>query len=150
MSATTTCSRSTSPSCDVTRYLLDTDTLSWLVREPGGAVARRVAAEGEAAVATTPIVAGELRFGARRSGSAALAERVDELLARLGVLPLDDWVARVYADTRRVLERAGTPIGPNDLWIAAHALAEERVVVTGNVREFRRVAGLGVEDWRGR
>ena len=148
MSATTISCRSTSPPCDVTRYLLDTDTLSWLVRDPAGAVARHLAAAGEDAVATSPIVAGELRFGARRSGSEALVARVDELLARLQVLPLDERVARQYADVRGSLERAGTPIGPNDLWIAAHALAEERVVVTGNGREFRRVAGLGVEDGR--
>jgi tRNA(fMet)-specific endonuclease VapC len=132
----------------VTRYLLDTDTLSHVLREPFGTVARRIVGVGEQAVATTPIVAGELRFGARRSGSRPLVERVDELLARLQVLPLDDRVAMAYADVRRVLEQVGTPIGPNDLWIAAHALAEERIVVTGNVREFRRVAGLGVEDWR--
>ncbi|MBW6456186.1 MAG: type II toxin-antitoxin system VapC family toxin [Trueperaceae bacterium] len=132
----------------MTRYLLDTDTLSHVLREPSGTVARRIAVVGEQAVATTPIVAGELRFGARRSGSRPLAERVDELLARLQVLPLDDRVAMAYADVRRALERAGTPFTPNDLWIAAHALAEERIVVTGNVREFRRVAGLVVEDWR--
>ena len=57
-------------------------------------------------------------------------------------------MASAYAGVRRALAWAGTPIGPNDLWIAAHALAEERVLVTGNVREFRRVAGLEVEDWR--
>jgi tRNA(fMet)-specific endonuclease VapC len=140
--------RSTSRPGDVIRYLLDTDTLSWLVRDPAGAVARRLAAAGEDAVATSPIVAGELRFGARRSGSEALVARVDELLARLQVLPLDDRVARHYADVRGLLKHAGTPIGPNDLWIAAHALAEARVVVTGNGCEFRRVDGLGVEDWR--
>ncbi len=132
----------------MTRYLLDTDTLSHVLREPSGTVARRIAVVGEQAVATTPIVAGELRFGARRSGSHPLVERVDELLARLQVLPLDDRVAMAYADVRRALEQVGTPFPPNDLWIAAHALAEERIVVTGNVREFRRVAGLGVEDWR--
>ena len=130
------------------RYLLDTDTLSHLVRVPGGSVARHIAEAGEEAVATTPIVAGEMRFGARRSGSAALIERVEGLLARLQVLPLDDQVASAYAEVRLALHRAGTPIGPNDLWIAAHALAEERVVVTGNVREFSRVPGLRVEDWR--
>ena len=132
----------------MTRYLLDTDTLSSLVRDPAGAVARRIAAVGEESVATTPIVAGELRFGALRSGSEALVDRVEGLLARLPVLPLDARVSAAYADLRRALERAGTPIGPNDLWIAAHALVEERVVVTGNVREFRRVAGLVVADWR--
>jgi len=131
----------------VSLYLLDTDTLSALVRDPAGAVARRIASVGEEAVATTPIVAGELRFGALRSGSAPLVERVEGLLARLQVLPLDDQVARSYADVRRALERARTPIGPNDLWIAAHALAAERVVVTGNVREFRRVSALAVADW---
>jgi len=132
----------------VARYLLDTDTLSWLVRDPVGAIARRIAEVGADSVATSPVVAGELRFGAHRSGHAALVERVDELLARLMVVPLDDAVARSYAIVHRALERAGTPIGPNDLWIAAQALADQRVVVTGNVREFRRVVGLGVEDWR--
>ena len=129
------------------RYLLDTDTLSRLLREPRGAIAQRIAQGGVDAVATSPVVAGELRFGAMRTGNTALRERVDELIARLPVLPLDDEVAQAYAATRRALERAGTPIGPNDLWIAAHALATERVVVTGNVREFQRVHGLGVEVW---
>lgn len=132
----------------MTRYLLDTDTLSALVREPTGSVAERIAAVGEAAVATSPVVAGELRFGAARSGSPALAARVEGLLARLPILPIDERVARVYADVRRALEVAGTPIGPNDLWIAAHALVEGCTVVTGNGREFRRVPGLTVEDWR--
>ena len=130
------------------RYLLDTDTLSTLLRAPAGAIAQRIAAVGADTVATSPVVAGELRFGALRAGNAELRERVDELLARLPVLPFDDSAAHAYARVRHVLERAGTPIGPNDLWIAAQAIADGRVVVTGNVREFRRVEGLGVEDWR--
>lgn len=119
-----------------------------LVRAPGGPIARRIAAVGEDAIATSPVVAGELRFGALRTGNAALRERVDELLERLPVLPLDDAVADAYARVRFALERVGTPIGPNDLWIAAHAFAIGRVVVTGNVREYQRVDGLDVEDWR--
>ena len=130
------------------RYLLDTDTLSWLVREPGGVIAGRIAEVGADTVATSPVVAGELRFGALRSGNVALCERVDELLARILVVPLDGAVARAYANVRRALESAGTPIGESDLCIAAQALADRRVVVTGNLREFRRVDGLGVEDWR--
>jgi len=132
----------------VRRYLLDTDTLSMLVRAPGGVIGRRIAAVGADAVATSPVVAGELRFVALRTGNAALRERVEELLARLPIQPIDDPVAHAYARVRRALERAVTPIGPNDLWIAAHALADGRVVVTGNVREFQRVEGLDVEDWR--
>ncbi len=130
------------------RYLLDTDTLSTLLRAPAGAIAQRIAAVGADAVATSLVVAGELRFEALRTGNAALRERVEDLLARLPILPFDDPVAHAYARLRHALERAGTPIGPNDLWIAAQAIADGRVVVTGKVREFRRVEGLGVEDWR--
>jgi tRNA(fMet)-specific endonuclease VapC len=132
----------------VTRYLLDTDTLFALVRDPRGPVARRIADVGEEHVATSVVVAGELRFGAARSGSAALLARVDALLSMVPVLVLDDRVGRAYAEVRRALEVAGTPIGPNDLWIAAHAVAEARTVVTGNGREFARVPGLAVVDWR--
>lgn len=130
------------------RFLLDTDTLSALVRDPGGAVARRIAEAGEESVATSVVVAGELRFGALRSGSAALVARVETLLSTIPVLVLDDRVGRAYADVRRTLEAAGTPIRPNDQWIAAHAVAEDRTVVTGNGREFERVPGLVVVDWR--
>lgn len=137
-----------SPTSDVRRYLLDTDTLSTLLRAPAGAIAQRIAAVGVDAVATSPVVAGELRFGALRTGHSELHERVDQLLARLPILPFDDSVSLAYARLHHALERAGTPIGPNDLWIAAQAIAAGRVVVTGNVREFGRVEGLGVEDWR--
>lgn len=132
----------------MTRYLLDTESLSALMREPAAAVARRVAEVGEEAVAKSVVVAGERRFGAVRSGSAQLAARVETLLSRLPVPTLVDRVARAYADVRRGLEAAGTPIGPNGPWIAAHAFAEDRTVVTGNVREFRRVSRLSVDDWR--
>ena len=84
------------------RYLLDTDTLSWLVREPAGTIARRIAEVGADSVATSPVVAGELRFAAHRSGRAALVERVDELLARLLVVSLDDAVARSYVGAHGV------------------------------------------------
>jgi len=134
----------------VRRYLLDTDTLSMLVRTPGGVIAQRIASVGEDAVATSPVVAGELRFGALRTGNVALRERVEALLTLVPILPLDDAVAIAYASVRLALERLGTPIGPNDLWIAAHAIADGRAVVTGNVRAFQRVDGLGVEDWRAR
>ena len=116
------------------RYLLDTDTLSTLLRAPAGAIAQRIAAVGRDAVATSPVVAGELRFEALRTGNAELRGRVDALLARLPILPFDASVAHAYARLRHALERAGTPIGPNDLLIAAQAIADGRVVVTGNVR----------------
>lgn len=129
------------------RYLLDTNTLSNLLRDPRGPVARRISVVGETAVATSIVVACELRFGAAEKGSARLTERVEALLEILEILPLDAGVDRHYAEIRNRLERAGKPIGANDLLIAAHARSLDLTLVTGNVREFRRVRDLVYENW---
>lgn len=104
-------------------YLLDTNILSDLMRRPQGAVAARIAAVGEDTVATSVVVAAELRYGAAKAGSQRLAERIDLILARLPVLALEPPVDHAYAAIRTALERAGTPIGGNDLLIAAQARA---------------------------
>jgi tRNA(fMet)-specific endonuclease VapC len=129
------------------RYLLDTNALSDLMRRPAGSVASRIAAEGEASICTSIIVASELRFGAAKRSSEALSARVAAVLEAIEVLPFDEPADRRYAELRDHLERAGTPIGPNDMLIAAHALARDLTVVTRNLGEFSRVAGLRVEDW---
>jgi len=128
------------------RYLLDTNILSHLIRRPAD-VSRKIAAVGEESVCTSVIVACELRFGARKKDSAALAARVDALLDTIAVLPLDSRVDRVYAEIRHKLESAGRPISGNDYLIAAHALVEECTLVTENVKEFRRAPRLTVENW---
>ncbi|MBZ9566144.1 type II toxin-antitoxin system VapC family toxin [Modicisalibacter tunisiensis] len=128
-------------------YLLDTNIVSALVRDPHGPVMERIAAVGEEAVATSIIVAAELRFGARKRGSERLTRQVEILLEVLDVHPFEPPADRHYARLRRQLERAGTPIGPNDMLIAAQALAEQRVLVTANEGEFRRFKGLEVENW---
>jgi tRNA(fMet)-specific endonuclease VapC len=129
------------------RYLLDTNTLSEFIRYPGGLVNKRLAVVGEAAVCTSIVVACELRFGAKKKGSSRLEERVDEVLASLEVLPLDKESDRHYAEIRTHLSRQGRPIGSNDLLIAAHTLALDLILVTGNVDEFARVPGLSIENW---
>ena len=129
------------------RFLLHTDMLSQLIRAPQGAVARRLVAAGENNVFTSAVVACELRYGARKKGSQALTERVEQLLASLEVAALEPGVDRVYAEVRCSLESEGRPIGANDLLIAAHALEQDAVLVSGNVGEFRRVRGLEVQDW---
>lgn len=129
------------------RFLLDTDTISSLLREPRGPVARMITRHGEASVATSVIVAGELRFGALKRGSERLSAQVDTLLRAIDVLPLAPSADVRYAELRLALERAGTPIGPNDLLVAAHALAADLVLVTGNLREFQRVPMLEAVDW---
>ncbi len=129
------------------RFLLDTNMLSHLIRDPSGRVARRIEIVGDANVYTSVVVACELRYGARRKGHAILSERVEQLLASLEVRALDPGVDRTYAEVRCALEAKGRPIGANDTLIAAHALEQGSVLVTDNTTEFRRVPGLRVENW---
>ena len=128
-------------------WMLDTNALSDLIRNPGGPMVRWLAAEAPDAVCTSIVVACELRFGARRRAAAALTQRVEQLLASMVVLPLDEPADEHYADIRAALERAGTPIGSNDLLIAAHARSRGLTLVTHNLREFERVPGLKTADW---
>ena len=128
-------------------WMLDTNTLSDLIRNPRGALVQRLSSIEPDAVATSIVVACELRFGARRKGSDALTSRVEQLLGALTVLPFDEPADQHYADIRAALVRAGTPIGNHDLFIAAHARSRGMTLVTHNTREFERVPGLSVEDW---
>lgn len=129
------------------RYLLDTNIISDLVRRPGGVVATRIAGVGEDAICTSVIVAAELRYGAVKSDSAQLLERVGLLLSALEILPFEPPADQRYAEIRHHLAKQGTPIGPNDLLIAAQALAADLTLVTANTREFERVPSLRVENW---
>ena len=128
-------------------YLLDTNILSDLVRNPQGEVTAQIAKAGEDSICTSIVVAAELRYGAAKSNSAKLAERIDLILSALEILPLETPADFRYAAIRHHLTRQGTTIGPNELLIAAHALAKGLTVVTANVREFSRVPGLNVENW---
>lgn len=130
-----------------TRFLLDTNILSDLARRPKGRIASAIARAGERSVCTSIVVAAELRFGAAKTGSKRLVRQIDRILAALEVLPLGEPADRQYAAVRRHLERRGRPIGPNDLLIAAHALAEDCTLVTANEREFSRVPSLKIENW---
>lgn len=132
---------------DSLRYLLDTNALSQVVRQPAGVVARRIAAAGEDSICTSIVVACELRYGAVKKGSSVLNEKIEQLLSDVEILPLDEGVDRRYADLRVQLEQTGQPISAHDMLIAAHALTLGLTMVTANVREFRRVPGLAVENW---
>jgi tRNA(fMet)-specific endonuclease VapC len=131
----------------VTRYLLDTNILSHLIRNPQGAIAARIGEVGEAAVCTSIIVAAELRFGAAKRGSARLTGQMEAVLGALDILPFEAPADTVYGEIRTRLEQAGTPIGGNDLLIAAQAKALGLAVVTDNEREFAKVEGLAWENW---
>ncbi len=131
----------------MTRYLLDTNIISDLIRNPKGKVAKHIARVGENNVCTSIIVAAELRYGCAKSGSKRLLEAVENLLGELDVLSLEGPADAEYGRIRAELERKGSPIGGNDLLIAAHALAIEATMVTANVAEFARVDGLNVQNW---
>ena len=129
------------------RYLLDTNIVSDLVRNPQGKVTDRIRKVGEAQVCTSIIVAAELRYGAERKASPRLSSQLEAVLGALEVLPLETPTDIAYGKLRASLERAGTPIGANDLLIAAQGLALGYTVVTGNDKEFTRVQNLRCENW---
>ena len=129
------------------QYLLDTNIVSDLIRTPDGAIAKRIAKVGEALVCTSIVVAAELRFGAAKRGSKLLSGRVELVLSLLPVIPFGVGMDATYATIRLALEAAGTPIGGNDLLIAAQARSRKLTLVTANVREFQRVPKLKVENW---
>jgi len=128
-------------------HLLDTNILSDLVRRPAGKIAQRIRELGEERICTSLVVAAELRYGAYKKGSMRLTSQLEVILSGLDVLPLEQPTDDRYAELRTTLEQAGTPIGPNDMLIAAHALALGLILVTANVKEFSRVPGLAVENW---
>lgn len=129
------------------RTMLDTNMVSDLIRDPGGKAAARLAAHGDEGVCLSIVTAAELRYGAAKRRSARLSSRVEAVLAAVDVLPFDAPADAEYGGLRARLEAAGTPIGPTDLFIAAHALALRVMLVTHNTSEFGRVRGLKIEDW---
>lgn len=131
----------------MTRYLLDTNIISDLIKIPQGKIAKRIATVSEEDLCTSIVVAAELRYGCTRSGSERLARAVEDLLAEIEVLPFEAPADCEYGCIRAELEAAGKPIGSNDLLIAAHALTVGATIVTANTNEFKRVPRLKVENW---
>ncbi len=129
------------------RFMLDTNIISDMIRNPAGKAASAMVREGDAAVCTSIVVASELRYGCARKGSAKLLKKLEELLAEIPVLPLDVPVDSEYGALRAELEARGQIIGQNDLFIAAHACALGTTLVTANTGEFNRIKGLKVENW---
>jgi tRNA(fMet)-specific endonuclease VapC len=132
-------------------YQLDTDTCVHWLRGKDPALKARLTALTPSDVQISAVVRGELLVGAERSADPrATREDVLRFLDAFEVAPVDADVARHYALLRAGLEKRGESIGPNDLWIAATALAWGATLVTGNTREFRRVPRLHLENWLGR
>jgi tRNA(fMet)-specific endonuclease VapC len=129
------------------RYLLDTNIVSDLIRNPQGRVAEHTRQIGEQNVCTSIIVAAELRYGAGRKASPRLTNQVEAVLGAMDVVPFEAPADAVYGMIRARLEKAGRPIGGNDLLIAAQAIALGYVLVTDNQKEFVRIEDLTCENW---
>lgn len=132
----------------MTTYLLDTNVCIHLLNNTSASVVERFMSESPSTVRLCSIVKAELLYGARKSNRVARAlASLERFFRPLESVGFDDESAAEYGRIRADLERAGTPIGANDLLIAAIARRHDLTVVTHNVDEFNRVVGLAVEDW---
>ena len=130
----------------MTRYMLDTNTVSHLLKKHP-TVSRRVVAVPITSLCISAITQGELLFGlARRPDATALHSAVREFLRRVDVLPWDAATSEVYGPARAATQREGRVLAPMDLLIGSHALSIEAVLVT-NDRAFAQLPGLSIEDW---
>ena len=132
------------------RYLLDTNVLSEVIRkEPNPGVVQRLRDVGPRDVVTSVVCVAELRHGAARvAHGARLWQRIaSEVLSRVGILPLGEAEALRAGDLLATLEAEGSPIGIEDVWIGATAIENRLIVVTRNLKHFRRIQGLACESW---
>jgi len=133
------------------KYLLDTNIVSYFLRDASETLSRRILDSSPDSLGISIISAGELQYGLSKLPSSKrateLAHHLSAILTAIPVLPLPVCAAAHYGRIRAHLDSAGTPIGSNDLWIAAHALALNMTLVTNNTREFVRVRGLRVGNW---
>ncbi|HUG22402.1 type II toxin-antitoxin system VapC family toxin [Piscinibacter sp.] len=129
------------------RYLLDTNVILALVKDPQGPVFQALSDRLPDTACTSIVVAAEICFGLCKGVSDRLRVRVEAVLSALDVLPLECPVEQHYGEIRAQLQQRGQPIGHNDLFIAAHARALGLTLVTRNLGEFERVPGLKVESW---
>ena len=132
------------------KFLLDTDTLIYLIkRRPADVAARVDRLPADDVLCMSFVSWAELLKGAERSTrKPEVLRQLDHLVREIPVMyPVDSTICHHYAQQSALLKERGTPIGGNDLWIAAHALALDATLVTHNQREFSRISGLKMEDW---
>lgn len=130
------------------KYLLDTNACVAFLRNHDSLVSQKLRSIRYSDVVLCAVVKAELYYGVQRSSFPARnLAKLHDFLTNFGSLPFDDRAAEEYGRLRAELARAGMPIGPNDLMIAAIALTHHLTLVTHNISEFSRVAGLALEDW---
>ncbi len=131
----------------MSRFMLDTNICIYVINKKPSIVLERFRQEAPGSIALSSISAAELAFGVTKSGSDKNKEALALFLAPLTLLPFDESVIWHYGVIRTQLEKQGTPIGPMDTMIAAHALSKRLTLVSNNVAEFERVPDLHLENW---
>ena len=129
------------------RYMLDTDICIYVINARPPAVLEKFLAHEAEGLGVSAVTAGELWYGVRKSASRRNLALLDKFLAPLEIADFGADAARSYGEVRTALEKKGTPIGPLDTQIAAHALALGVTLVSNNLREFKRVPKLRLENW---
>jgi tRNA(fMet)-specific endonuclease VapC len=128
--------------------LLDTNSCIYLIKQHPLEVLRKFNEYAVGDIGISSVTAAELHFGVHKSQRPEENRRaLEQFLLPLNVAPFDENAAAAYGHVRAQLEKQGTPIGPLDTLIAAHALSLDLTVVTNSLREFERVPGLEVENW---
>ncbi len=128
--------------------MLDTNICIYIAKQAPAKVLEKFQSLELGTVSMSIITHGELLYGVKKSQHPRKSEKILQELSHLIIpLPMTPEVARCYGDIRATLEKKGTPIGNNDLWIAAHAMAEKLILVTNNTKEFARVPKLNIENW---
>lgn len=129
-------------------YLLDTNTCIRYLNGTSEAIRRHIETTHPREIAVCSVVKAELFYGAHNSQHPnANLDKQRTFLERFVSLPFDDQAAETYGRIRATLKKAGTPIGPNDLLIAAIAVSQNCIVISHNTKEFRRITALEIEDW---
>jgi len=130
------------------RFMLDTDSCIALIKRKPAKMLDKLTSHAPGDIGLSTVTLAELRYGVAKSAQKERNNQaLDEFLLPLEIADFDEMSAGAYGEVRAALEKAGTPIGPLDTQIGAHALSLGAVLVTRNTREFRRVPGLAVEDW---
>jgi len=129
------------------RYMLDTDICIYLINDRPASVRKRLAALKPGDAGVSSITVAELVYGVAKTRSARNRAALEGFLLPLEIADFDLDAAMAYGEVRAGVEQKGTPIGPLDMEIAAHAIALDVILVTNNQREFSRVAGLRCENW---
>jgi tRNA(fMet)-specific endonuclease VapC len=130
----------------VRRFMLDTDSVSFVLRGEGG-VAERLTAHAPSEICLSSMSLSELRFGADKRRSKRLHKLIDTFVAHIDVVAFDPSAATMFGRVCAALQAKGSPIGTFDTLIAAHALSLNLTLVTNNMKHFKQVHGLKIQNW---